>query len=548
MKEQLLKNGGRSVIVVFLLMLAVAAFAVPAKPGITRLLSLTDGSTVSASLVGDEYAHYWLGNDGNAYQSVGGGLYQRVDLQGITQRAAVRRSAANQRRMGRLAPRRVGEVGTITGDKKGIIILVNFQDKSFTATQSDFYKLANQENYNSGNYKGSMYDYFYAQSEGQFRLTFDVVGPYTISKSCSYYGGNDSQGDDKHPAEMVIEALQLADPDVNFADYDWNRDGTVEQVYVVYAGKGEADGGDDDTIWPHEYDLNSAKSHYGDGAGRQYLDGVYINTYACGGEQNGSTGATAGIGTMCHEFSHCLGYPDFYDTDYSGGQGMFEWDLMDSGSYNGDGYRPAGYTSYERWVAGWKEPIELVNTQSISNMKALQDNGSDTYVIYNKGNRNEYYLLENRQQTKWDTDLPGKGLLILHVDYDKDVWSNNRPNDVPSHQRMTWIPADNNYQYTTYQGKKYYTESGAKNDPFPYGSKNSFGKNTTPAATLYNKNSNNTYYLDSSIDNITQNSDGTISFYFNGESGEIPADRQSLQMIYSHSAPLSVLRRPSSLK
>lgn len=504
----------RVMMLMSLLMFAVLAFAVPAKPGLTRLLTLSNGSTVMATLVGDEHGHYWLGADGKAYQSAGNDVYQSVDLQAVKQHGAQRRAAANQRRVRRMAPQRVGNVGSITGDKKGIIILVNFKDVSFTATQADFNNLANTQNYVSGNYKGSMYDYFFAQSDGQFRLTFDVVGPYTVSNNCSYYGGNDANGNDLHPAEMVIEALKLADQDVNYADYDWDGDGEVEQVYVVYAGKGAADGGAANTIWPHEYDLYSA-AYYGDGAGRQKLDEVWINTYACGGEQNGLTGETAGIGTMCHEFSHCLGYPDFYDTDYSGGQGMGDWDLMCGGSYNDDGYQPAGYTSYERWVAGWKTPVELVNTQTISNMAALQ-NGGSSYIIYNKGNRNEYYLLENRQKTGWDSSLPGAGLLILHVDYSSSDWSNNTPNDDPSHQRMTWIPADNQYQYEMYNGSKYYTTDGMKNDPFPYGSVNAFGKNTTPAATLFNNNSDGTKYLDSSVENITQNSNGTISFDFVG--------------------------------
>ena len=500
----------RAAMILVMMTMAAAMFAVPAKPGLNRTLTLADGSTVSAMLVGDEYQHYWLGADGNAYRAVGNDIYESFDPAGDKKVADNKRSASNQRRARRLGPRKVGNVGNITGDKKGLIILVNFQDVTFTATQSDFYNLANSVNYNSGNYKGSMYDYFYAQSEGKFRLKFDVVGPYTLSNNCAHYGGNDSNGDDLRPGEMVKEAVQLANNDVDFANYDWDGNGEVEQVYVVYAGKGEADGGDDDTIWPHEWALSSATGS------SITLDGKIINTYACGGEQNGETGETAGIGTMCHEFSHCLGYPDFYDTDYSGGQGMFRWDLMDSGSYNGDGYQPAGYTSYERWVAGWKTPTELLYTQTISNMKALQDNGSDTYIIYNKGNRNEYYLLENRQKTGWDASLPGAGLLIVHVDYNSSEWSYNTVNDDPDHQRMTWIAADNNYQYTIYKGTKYYTQSGAKNDPFPYGSNNSFGKNTTPAATLYNKNSDNTYYLDSSITDITQNSDGTISFNFNG--------------------------------
>ena len=517
LKEIVMKGSKRCLIIVSFLLLTIASFAMPAKPGLTRILTLTDGTTVTATLIGDEHGHFWKGADGKAYQTVAGtDTYQEVNSQEIIQRAQQKRAQANSRRSKRLAPRRVGEVGGgITGDKKGIIILVNFADQSFTATQSDFNNLANTVNYNSGNFKGSMYDYFYAQSEGQFRLTFDVVGPYTVSQNCSYYGSNDSQGNDEHPAEMVIEALQLADGDVNYADYDWDDNGEVEQVYVVYAGKGEADGGAATTIWPHEWQLSSAK-FYGDGTGAQTLDGVKINTYACGGELNGSTGDIAGIGTMCHEFSHCLGYPDFYDTDYSGGQGMGYWDLMDSGSYNDDGYQPSGYTSYERWVAGWKTPIELEYTQTISNMTALHTNGSNAYIIYNKGNRNEYYLLENRQKIGWDASLPGAGLLILHVDYNSSIWSNNTVNDKPSRQRMTWIAADNEYQYTTYQGTKYYTFSGMANDPFPYGNVNAFSKNTTPAATLYNSNSDGTKYLDSSVEEITQNGDGTISFDFVG--------------------------------
>jgi len=508
----------RSMVLCLMLMVSAVAMAVPAKPGLTRTLTLTDGTTISARLVGDEHGHFWLGQDGKAYSINNEGVATTVDAEIVKARAQARRQQANARRVKRLAPRKVGDVGSITGQKKGLIILVNFKDTSFKSANNNalYQRIANEVNFSYGDFKGSMYDYFYAQSDGQFQLTFDVVGPVTVSKAQSYYGGNDSSGNDKYPATMVIEALQLVNSSVNFSDYDWDGDKEVEQVYVVYAGQGEADGGSDDTIWPHEWELSSA-AQYGDGSGAQTLDGVTINTYACGGELNGS-GNIAGIGTMCHEFSHCLGYPDFYDTDYSGGQGMFEWDLMDSGSYNDDGYRPAGYTSYERWVAGWREPIELTSTQQISNMPALVNSGAQSYIIYNQGNRNEYFLLENRQKTGWDTDVPGAGLLILHVDYSSSAWSGNTPNDDPSHQRMTWIAADNVYQYETYQGSKYYTTSGAANDPFPYGSVNAFNKSTTPAAKFYNKNSDNTYYLDSSIENITQNSNGTVSFKFVGQS------------------------------
>ncbi len=508
----------RYALLCMMMMVSAVALAIPAKPGLTRKIQLSDGTSITARLTGDEHAHYWLGDDGKAY-TLTDDKAQQIDVEAVKTRALARRSQANARRAKRLAPQKVGEIGNYTGQKKGIIILVNFSDVTFQSSNNNalYQRIANEKNFSYGNFKGSMYDYFYAQSDGQFELTFDVVGPVTVSNKQSYYGSNDSQGSDKYPATMVIEALQQADSEVNYADYDWDGDGEVDQVYVVYAGKGEADGGASTTIWPHEWQLSSA-AYYGDGSGAQTLDGVKIDTYACGGELNGQSGSIAGIGTMCHEFSHCLGYPDFYDTDYSGGQGMFEWDLMDSGSYNDDGYRPAGYTSYERWVAGWRTPVELTSTTQVNNMPALTENNATSYIIYNPGNKNEYYLLENRQQTGWDASIPGAGLLILHVDYNASAWSSNTPNDDPSHQRMTWIAADNKYQYETYQGTKYYTTEGAANDPFPYGSVNAFNKSTTPVAKFYNRNTDGTYYLDSSVEEITQNSNGTISFKFVGVS------------------------------
>lgn len=509
---------------------AITVSAIPAKPGLKRIITLANGTQVEARLVGDEFIHYWLADDGKAYlENSTTGRFETVSTATLKVQAEQKRMAANQQRGKRMAARRAAGTSSFTGQKKGLIILVNFSDVQMKPAnnQALWNRVANEVNFSYGKFKGSMRDYFYDQSDGVFELDFDVVGPYQVSESQSYYGGNDRQGNDKHPGQMVSEACQKANADVNYADYDWNGDGYVDQVYVIYAGKGEADGGSSYTIWPHEWSLSSA-GYYGDGSGVLTLDGVKVDTYACGPELDGYTGNIAGIGTMCHEFSHCLGYPDYYDTDYSGGQGMGYWDLMDGGAYNGDSYQPAGYTSYERWTAGWKTPITLSADTKVSDMQPINQ-GGDFYIIYNKGNNNEYYLLENRQKVGWDASLPGKGLLILHVDYNESVWANNKPNDDPSHQRMTWIAADNNYQYEMYMGEKRYTFDGMTNDPFPYGSVNAFNKSTTPAAKFYNKNSDGTYYMDSSIENIQQNNNGTIAFDFwakYGESHEDPIETE----------------------
>ena len=200
---------------------------------------------------------------------------------------------------------------------------------------------------------------------------------------------------------------------------------------------------------------------------------------------------------------------------------MDSWDLMSSGSYNGDGYCPAGYTAYERWFAGWKEPIVLeANDTTITDMEPLQE-GGDSYIIYNKGNRNEYFILENRQLVNWDARLPGKGLLMIHVDYDMAAWAANGPNDDPEHQRMAWIPADGKYQRVLIDSVYYTTWSGMSRDPFPLDTVSAFNKNfkiddewVANVVKLYNQNTDGTYDVDWSVENITQNADGSISFNF----------------------------------
>ena len=329
------------------MVVTVTMMAIPAKRGQWKTLTLQDGTEVRATLVGDEHGHFWKAENGQAYIQQGD-VYVAIDAQKAIAKAKARRAKVNAKRVQR---RTFGHPTTILGDKKAIILLVNFKDKQFnTAHNNDLYqRIANEEGFSEGDFKGSMADYFKAQSRDKFTLNFDVIGPLTVSKNASYYGSNDSEGNDKFPGEMICEAVELAKQEVSdWKQYDWDDDGYVDQVYVVYAGKGEADGGASNTIWPHAYDLTSAQA-YGDGTGPVAVgENLYVNSYACGPELEGRNGSINGIGTMCHEYSHCLGYPDFYDIDYGEesegvqGPGMGSWDLMDGGSYNGNGFQAEG--------------------------------------------------------------------------------------------------------------------------------------------------------------------------------------------------------------
>lgn len=511
-----------------MLVCTLITYAVPAD-NITITHTQKDGTVLTLRLVGDEHMHYYLNvATGKAMRQDADGDFVVIsdeELSANREYASQRRSAANARRRSRmLGPAKVGTMGTMTGQKKGIVILVNFADKTMTTgTQAKFNNMFNQQGYSQDGHIGSVADYFKAQSYGQFELSFDVVGPVTLSQNMAYYGGNNSNGNDLRPGQMAREACVLADGlGVDFSKYDWTSNGSVDQVFVIYAGYGENySGADENTIWPHEWDLSSATGS------NLTLDGKTISTYACCAELYGTRGTTLnGMGTACHEFSHCLGYPDTYDIDYSGGVGMDSYDIMCGGSYNGPNKRgevPAGFTAYERWMAGWLEPRELSSAANVTDMKDLGTKG-EAYVIYNNSNKNEYFLLENRQSKDWfryyDSNTAGHGLFITHVDFNQTVWNNNAPNDDPNHQRMTWVPADKNYG--TYSSSSWSVSSSQqKGDYFP-GTSNV--KSFKPTASAWNTtggkwftSENGSYYTTHELSEITENTTaGTISFLFDG--------------------------------
>lgn len=352
-----------------------------------------------------------------------------------------------------------------------------------------------------------MRDYFLAQSNGQFELDFDVVGPVTMSQNYGYYG-RDGAYMDVNVYKMIKEACDGIKDQVNLADYDWDGDGEADQVFFLYAGLGQASGGHDSTIWPHESQLR-----YWPCGVLKYPTGK-VNTYACANElqpatQGSSNYISAGIGTICHEFSHCLGFADMYDTTGGDGYGMAVFDVMDQGPYNGNGFVPCNYTAFERIYAGWVEPIKLDSPATVKDMKSVSDYGRP-FIMYNFKNTNEYFLMENRQNTGWDKELYGcNGLLIVHVNYVPSRWTNNSVNaSTQEIQCCTVVNADGSREMSDLYS--------LRGDLYPYVVKgvtknNKFTDESEPAAKLYNKNSDDTYYLGIPITDIKRYK-GSISF------------------------------------
>lgn len=485
-----------------LFMMSAMANAVPAKRGNWKTVTIEDGRQVRVELCGDEFGHFWRAEDGTAYQKVETtGMYRVLDLDEFVRNCERQRV---ERQSGVLKSRQkiIGQGGNYTGHKKGLIILAEFADLKFQDghDQALYNRIANEENFvdTQLGFQGSIRDYFSAQSDGQFDFEFDVRGPVTLSKNYAYYGQNYNGGIDRYAGTMIAEACRLVNGNTNFQDYDWDGDGVVEQVFVIYPGKGEADqGGEDDPdrVWPHTSQIN------------QLLDNVYVRTYACSSELRG-TGTLAGIGTICHEFTHCFGLPDFYDKKYSN-YGMGWWSIMDNGAYLNGGFTPPSYTAYERMYINWRQPIELKEPVVVSGMEPITMQGN-TYIIYNDGNRNEFFMLENRCRDGWDSALMGEGLLVTHVDYDATVWAFNDVNTTTeassgnTHQRCTVVAADGSYVANV---------NDIAADLFPYGKAN-YVNNSTPGATLFNKNTDGTKNMNKPVTRITRDNEGLIGFYF----------------------------------
>lgn len=482
---------------------AMMTMAAPARRDVWRNLRLSDGTTVRAQLCGDEHLHYWKDSSGTVYcEDYTNNCYRRADLSLLVESAKARRQSAQKVQLARGKASRRASV--YNGSRQGLIILAEFANAKFMEGHNKalYEQIANTRGFtNDMGFRGSVRDYFLDQSKGQFELCFDVVGPIALEHTYSYYGRNNYNGVDMRPGEMIVEAVKAVKDSVDFSRYDRDGDGEVEQVFVLYAGEGESSGFDPDRVWPHMWTLTETR-------GKALSVGDYtVDTYACSSELSWDD-QIDGIGTFCHEFSHCLGLPDLYDTENNSTFGMQEWSLMHLGCYNDWGFVPCGLTSYERMACGWHTPIELTTTTMVDKMGALEDGGA-SYMIRNPNWSDEYYLLENRQLVGWDSGLPGHGLLVLHIDYDALAWVDNTVNNDSLHQRYTIFHADNDDDI-------FY--SSVTNDPYPYMGNDSLTAFSRPAATFYNALGDGSYRMKGGIYDITEHSDGTMSFrYVSGD-------------------------------
>lgn len=503
------------------------ASAIPARKGV-REWRQADGTVLRLQVVGDEHFNYYLSEDDYLLVDCDGNFYfaelnaEGTALEPSQYRAtnAADRDAACSAFLSTLSREDMMQVMTMealeahanealhragpglfssasfpsTGEQKVLVILVDFADLPFTVENPAdyFYRMLNEDDFSDYHATGSSRQYFIESSVGQFVPEFDVYGPVTMPNGYAYYGQDTSSSNrDINIRELVITAVQALDDQIDYAQYDRNNDGVIDNVYIFYAGEGQATSTDTNTIWPHSSTITNGG----------YYDGKRLSKYGCSNEwqSDRSGGIPDGPGTMCHEFSHILGLPDTYSTTYNDCFTPGAWDIMDQGAYNNFGFSPPLYTAQERWALGWLEPEEI-NGPMNCQLPALAT--SNKAYIIRTYRFNEYFLLENRQQMSWDTYAPGHGMLIWHIDFNQSLWDRNSVNNNPDHQYVDLVEADN-----------LMTEASRTGDAFPGSSGvTSFTSATTPSLTTWSGAA-----IDLPITEITENApDGLISFKVSG--------------------------------
>jgi len=488
----------------------------------------SNGDVVTIRIYGDEHFHYIKSLDGFTllHNAKGDLEYAKLDEKGDLQLSGVLvKNPENRSEFDRAFLAQFGTKNTFSISQKKYltelnktkraiykrflkpsssneiklpVLLIQYKDKKFAHTVQDFEMLMNQENYLG---IGCVKDYYKANSFNKMIATSIVGGIYTASNNLAYYGANDANGIDIRPHYLVREAVDsAAKAGIDFSQFDNDKDGYVDVVIVIFAGYGEETGANSNTIWSHSWYLSGDPN---DDKSVTY-NGVKIDNYTIQPELEGNTGNTiCGIGGIVHEFGHALGLPDWYDTDYdepsTGGQAfdLGLWDVMAAGCWNNNSKTPSNHGAYSKILLGWQTTTELKENQSVNIPNANDNNIS--FKFYS-GNKNEFFLLENRQQVGWDLYIPGHGMLIYHVDslYINQHWGDNSINVNPNHQGLDLEEADNVKDEVTFDG-----------DPFPgAANKKEFSDYSTPNAKSWDGKKSN-----KKIFNIKE-TNGVISFDF----------------------------------
>ncbi|MBQ8463974.1 MAG: M6 family metalloprotease domain-containing protein [Prevotella sp.] len=510
---------------------AINIWAIPAYPR-PITVKTDNGKEVLITMRGDENLKYALTTDGYTLISDNSGWwYAEADEQGRIVKSghklmAIEDEDAGLRNFKTICPKGLIPMrDTITsvrrtpgtryanghktaiGERRALVILMEYPDLRFKTSYEDFENLFNAVDYHEDGVTGSVRDFYRFASQGQLDYVSDVYGPYMAMNTMNYYGGNTTMGgNDAHAVDLCIEAMKSLPDTIDFTKYDNDNDGLIDNVHIIFAGYGEEAGGPSTAIWSHEYPHRIILTSE---------IGYSLAGYSCSPELRSNRGSSISyIGVVCHELGHALGAMDYYDTNYgTGGEydGTGKWDIMASGSWNDNGQTPPNFNPYVRSVIfGWNDQQILQPDEQVVMPKMEVGNAEQTKVYrMNTGSSNDYFLLENRQQQWFDAALPGAGLMVYHVHPNLERYRST--NTINATHPQMFYPVCAGYSDPSIRK---YGNINSTECPFPgISHSTTFTPTTSPSAVAWNGSAATV-----SIQNITQYaSSGEIAFSTGGD-------------------------------
>jgi M6 family metalloprotease-like protein len=368
------------------------------------------------------------------------------------------------------------------GNQKTLAILVDFNDNPqnrFGCADSDYVVPQNLRAYfeellfgddelEQGLYHNISVAQFYEEVSGGL-LTFSgaVTGPFLLEREAMFYGAGNGisvpSGETTNRAyQMVEEAILMAEESgFDFAPFDADDDGVIDNLIVVHAGYGGEDAPyesdehpdcslQEDKIWSHFYNQDDFSE----------LDDIFPPIDIPGGYSVRHYSVTAenvfhlndllmtNIGITVHELGHSIGMPDLYDRgeydDESGATNKFStglgvFDFMSYGCLGKFGENPSHPSAWMKLKQGWTAPRLVTETTCSVVLNPIQE-GGDVLQLWRPGEAigDEYFLVSYRPLIGTDVNIPCGGIMIYHVDEKKATdEGGNIYNDYPCQQLAT---------------------------------------------------------------------------------------------------------------
>ena len=286
---------------------------------------------------------------------------------------------------------------------------------------------------------GTLTEYYAAASYGQFTVDGDVT-PWlrTSTTRADAVGSNYGLGGDSGAGQYMIQALELADPDLDFRQYDndgpdgipnsGDDDGIVDAVTFEFLEISASCGGSG--IWPHRWGIagwTGGQAWVTDDLGASGSP-ILVNSYIIQSAADCSGAEVQTASTIAHEFGHVLGLPDYYHA--VGGVEPEKrrwvlgcWDLMAAGSWGcgpvntRTSFGPTHMTAYNRWRLGWLDPQDVGQVKdTVIDLAPIRTTGQALRIPLEGSSAESVLLVEYRDQEGFDADLPGSGVLVTRYD------------------------------------------------------------------------------------------------------------------------------------